>query len=653
MIRFLQTPGRGKKIVLGGMLLVICVALVLSLGIGGMTSEPLHQQGVLAEVGDERISTAEIERMAQQMAQRQGIPRQYASFMTQRALENAIAQKIMVLEAQRLGLKVSDEELKDELRNGFLREAIFPKGNFIGADRYQQYVSENFQLSTAQFENLLKQELLTRKLRALIQDSTAITPGEVQREALRQGTKVKFDYAVLTTNDLLKDINPTDSDLRAYYESHKASYNDSIPEKRKIQYVVADLNKLQADIKISPQEIERYYQRNQEQYRRPEQVKASHILVKIPQPGPDGKVDEKAVAEARKKAEGLLQKLKGGAKFEQLANKESDDKASASQGGSLGWFQRGAMVPEFEQVAFSLPKGRVSDLVKSGFGFHIIRVDDKRAAGVTPLAEVKDSIEQALRQEKAQGVAESLERTLENDVRTQGLEGAAKKHGLPVLTSDFVARTDSLPGLGAAPEFMEAVFGAREKSPPTVARTGQAIAAFQVIQTKPPETPTFEQVKQQVAQQFRQDRSRTLLLARTQALSDRAHAENNLRRAAKEVGATVKTSELVGVNGQVPDLGSMTGPAAEAFNLKVGGISGPIYNAQDGVVLNVIQRIEPSPAELQQATEKVREELLQRKRGEMVGLYFGDLRQLLQKEGKIKINQDELKILSRNNSAGS
>lgn len=654
MIRFLQTPGRAKKIFLSVMLLFICVMLVISLGVGGFDPDPISQPGVVAQVGDEKITSQEVRRMTEQAAQQQGVPRGYANLLASQIVEQLIAQRAMVVEAQRLGLKVSDEELRDELRNGNdFGQTFFPGGNYVGQEQYERIVRQEFQRTPAEFEKWLKQRLLSRKLVALIQDSAAVAPNEVEREALRQGTRVKFDYAVITTGDLMGRINPSEAELRAYYESRKANYNDSIPEKRRVKYAVADLNKLQSEIKISPEEVTRYYRQNQEQYRRSAQVNASHILVKTPFPEADGKVDEKAVEAARQKAESLLKQLKAGAKFEEMAKKHSDDPTNASKGGSLGWFQRGSMVPEFESVAFSLPKGQISDLVKTSYGFHIIRVDDKREADVTPLAEVQDSIEQILRQEKAQAATETLERMLAADATKLGLEAAAKKHGLEVLTSGWVSRGDSVPGIGAAPEFMETVFAAAEKSPPDVTRTAQSLIAYQVAEVKPPQTPTFEEIRQQVAQQFRRDRAQTLLLGRTQQLSDRARAEHNLKQAARELGVTVKSSELVDVNSQVPDLGSMSGPAGDAFKLKVGEISGPIYNGPDGAVLMVTQRKEPTAAELQKSMERVREELLQRKRNEMLGVYFGGLRQQLEKEGKLKVNQDELKILTRNTAAGS
>lgn len=364
-------------------------------------------------------------------------------------------------------------------------------------------------------------------------------------------------------------------------------------------------------------------------------------------------MDEKGVEASRQKAESLLKQLKAGAKFEELAKKHSDDPTNASKGGSLGWFQRGSMVPEFETVAFSLSKGQISDLVKTSFGYHIIRLDDKREASITPIAEVKDSIEQILRQEKAQVATETLERTLAADAAKLGLEAAAAKHGLEVLTSGWVSRADSVPGIGSAPEFMESVFSAQDKSPPDVTRTAQSLIAYQVVEVKPPQTPTFEEIRQQVAQEFRRERAQTLLLGRTQQLSDRARAEHSLKKAARELGVAVKSSELVDVNSQVPELGSMSGPAGDAFKLKVGEISAPIYNGSDGAVLMLIERKEPSPAELQKSMERVREELLERKRNEMLGVYFGGLRQQLEKEGKLKVNQDELKTLTRNTAAGS
>ncbi len=167
--------------------------------------------------------------------------------------------------------------------------------------------------------------------------------------------------------------------------------------------------------------------------------------------------------EARKKAEDVLKQLKAGGNFADLAKKYSEDPGSGKNGGSLGWIGRGRTVPEFEKAAFSLAKGATSDLVQSSYGFHIIRVDDKQAAHVKTLDEVKDQIEESIKQQKAAQAAANQVNALLGQARTVGLEKAAAAKGLNVVSTDFVSRTDSLPGIGNSPQFMSAVFGQAEK----------------------------------------------------------------------------------------------------------------------------------------------------------------------------------------------
>ena len=284
----------------------------------------------------------------------------------------------------------------------------------------------------------------------------------------------------------------------------------------------------------------------------------------MPAAGADGKVDDKAMAEAQHRADDLLKQIKGGAKCDDLAKKYSEDPGSANVGGSLGWIGRGQATPEFEKVAFSLPKGQISDVVKSSDGFHIIRVDDKQDAHVKSLDEVKAEIEPVLKQQKAQQAAQKQAEDMLKAARAQGLDAAAATAGVPVVTSDFFSRKDMLPGLGPATQFMDAVFSATEKSPPDVAPASQGIVVFQLLGVKPPATPTFEEIRSRVEEEFKNEQSSSLLSKKIQELSDRAKSEHDLKRAAKELGATMKTSDLVLPDGQVPDLGSMGGPASVA-----------------------------------------------------------------------------------------
>lgn len=657
MIRFLQTPGKTKKIVLGGLLMVICVAMVITLIPGGLGSDLLGQpgKGVIAKVDGSDITAEEVRQAARQMAQQQA--QQYgknaAMLMplllqqaTRQAAEQLITRQALVSEAEHMGMRVTPQEVQDDLQHGRYAGTFFPGGTFIGQTEYEEMLSRA-NLTPATFEDAVGKDLLLSKLRALIAGSATVTEKEIRDQFTKQNTKVKFDYAVLKQDDVRKGLHPTDAELKAFYDQHKNSYANSVPEKRKIKYALIDLNKIKDSMPVSHDELQAYYDQHRDQYRTPEQVKVSHILIKTPLPGPDGKVDEKGVTTAQNRAADLLKQLKGGAKFEDLAKKYSEDPGSAKEGGSLGWIGKGRTVPEFEKAAFSLPKGQISDLVKSSYGFHIIRVDDKQDAHLKTLEEVKSEIEPILKQQKAQQIAQKQAGDLLNQAKTAGLDAAAGAKNIPVITTDFIARRDVLPGLGPSNQFMDAVFGAAEKSPPDLAPTAQGFAVYQLQAIKPASTPSFEEIRTRVEGEFQNERSSILLSQKTQELSDRAKAEHDLRRAAKELGATVKTSDFVLPDGQAPDLGSMAGPAAVVFTMKPGDISGPINSGPTGAVISLLDKQAPSDADFAASRDQIRDSLLQEKQQELFALFVSNLRDQMEKNGKIKINQDEMKALTR------
>jgi len=654
MIRFLQTPGPIKRVILGGLLLLICVSMAWYLVPSGGTSTlglGSPGQGVVAQVAGEDVTTLEVQREAKQMLKQQ-LPRAGAQasrllpFFASRAAENLINQKVVLAEAERLGLRATDEELRDELQHGRYAATFFPGGNFVGQEAYEARLQQA-DLTVPRFEQGVKDEILFDKLRNLVAGSASVTDAEIRQEFEKRNTKVKFDYAVLRKDDILKEIHPSDPELKAFYERNKATYNNSIPEKRKIRYVLLDTAKIQAQTPVTREDLQAYYAQHRDEFRVPEQVNVRHILIKTPLPGPDGKVDPKGVEEARKKAQDILKQLKAGGNFSQLATKFSEDPGSAKNGGSLGWIGKGRTVPEFEKVAFSLPKGSTSDLVQSSYGVHIIRVDDKQDAHVKPLEEVKEQIEPIIKQQKAARAADSQASALLAQARSAGLDKAAAAKGLEVVATDFIGRTDSLPGIGSSPQFMEAVFGAREKSPPDEAQLSTGYAVFEVLAVKPPATPTFEEIRSRVETEFKNERSAALLSQKTQELSDRAKAGHDLKKAAKELGASVKTSDFVLPDGQVPDIGSMAGSASVAFSMKPGEISGPIDNGATGAVLSLLEKQGPTAQDFAAKKDQTRDLLLQNKKEELFSLFVVNLREQMQKSGKIKINQEEMKNLTR------
>lgn len=653
MIRFLQTPGKTKKIVLGGLLVIICAAMVITLIPGGILGDALGfgtpQGNILAKVGDEEVTVAEVQQTARSMGRQQfprGFPSQFLPFLMQRAADQLIMQKAMIAEAHRMGFKVTDEELRDELQHGPFAQVLFPNGSFAGQETYENFLQQQFNLSVSQFERLLKSDLLIRKLRATVEGPISISDQDIADAYQRENTKVKFDYAVLTLEDVEKQIHPTEAELKGYFDKNKQAYANAIPEKRSARYVVIDTAKLQRQVQVTPQELQAYYNQHQDQYRVPEQVNVRHILIKTPAPGPDGKVDEKAAQAAKQKAEDILKQIQNGADFAELAKKYSEDPGSKDKGGSIGWIQRGQTVPEFEQAAFSLGKGQTSGLVRSTFGFHIIRVEDKQQAHVKPLEEVKAQIEPALAAQKVSTQVDALANKVENQARAQGLDKAAKDNGLEVLSAGPFARTDSVPGLGNAPEFMSSVFAAHDKNPPEMVHVPQGYVIYQVTQVEPARTPSFDEIRARVEQDYKGERARTMLAQKTQELSDKARSMHDLKKAAKEVGAQVKASELVGVNSQVPDIGALTGPAAAIFDMKKGDISGPIATGRAGVVASLLEKQEPPPEQLAAAKDRLREQLLQEKRNQYLEVFVANLRDRMEKDGKIRINQQEMKRIT-------
>ncbi|HZR33544.1 MAG TPA: peptidyl-prolyl cis-trans isomerase [Terriglobales bacterium] len=656
MIRFLQTPGRAKKIVIGSLLTLICAAMVITLIPGGFLGDSFGfnrgglDPNVLAKVGDQQVTVLETQREARNMGQQQfggrNMPEQLMPYLIQRAADRLIMQKAVLSEAGRMGLSVSDAELQDELQHGRYSQTFFPNGKFIGQQAYEGMLQEA-NLTPTQFENGVKDELLMRKLEALITGPVAVSNSDIERQFNKENTKVKFEYAVLSTDQIKKGIQPTEAELKAYHDRNKQMYANSIPEKRKVRYILIDSSKVASQVQVSPSDIQRYYSDHQDDYRSPEQVNVRHILIKTPTPAPDGKIDEKAVNAAKQKAEDIAKQLKAGADFAALAKKYSEDTVSAKNGGSLGWIGKGRTVPEFEHAAFGLAKGGTSEVVRSSYGFHIIRVDDKQDARLKPLSEVKAQIEPVLAQQKASQAAQNLADRVQNQARTAGLDKAAAQNGEQVITTGFIGRTDSLPGLGNAPEFMNAVFEASDKNPPEEANLRTGYVIFQVAQVQPPRTPSFEEIRSKVETDFVSERAATLLSQQVQGLSDRARTLHDLKKAAKELGATVKTSELVSPTSQVPDIGSMqSGQANLAFSMKPGDVSGPIQNGNTGVVLRILEKQEPSAAEFARAKDQTRDKVADEKRGELFELFVTNLRQDMEKHGKIRVNEQVMKQLS-------
>jgi peptidyl-prolyl cis-trans isomerase D len=655
MIRFLQTPGPIKKIVLGGLLTFISVMMAITLipGIGSSSfigSTPT--KGVVATVSGQDITTSEVRNLVRNAIQRQ-YPRGgreadlLMSLYAGQGAQELINQKVQLVEARRLGLRVTNDEIREELEHGPYAATFFPGGKFIGQTEYEGLLQNN-NLTVLQFEQSVAEQILMRKLKALVTGAASVSEAEVRQQFEKQNTKVKLDYAVFKKDDILKSLHPAEAELNAYYDRNKNSYVNSIPEKRQLKYVVIDNSRVLPETQVTQQDLQAYYDQHREEYRVPGQVNARQIIINKPLPGTDGKVDQKALDAARAKADDVFKQLKAGGNFADLAKKYSEDAGTAKNGGSLGWVRPDVFPDAAVKTAVaSTAKGQNTDLVNASYAFVIVHVDDKQEAHMNPLDEVKSQIEPLIKQQKAAQAAQRQSDQVLNDARSGSLEKAATAKGLQVITTDFVSSKDILPGIGSDQQFMTTAFGQSQGAPPELVQLHQGYAVYQVTAIKPPSTPTFEEIKGRVEQEFKNERATQLLTQKTQELADRAKNSHDLKKTAKDLGAEYKASDFVLPDGQVPDIGSMAGQASVAFTLKQGEISGPINAGNAGAVLVVADRQVPTDQDFAAKKDQIRDSLVQGKRAELFGLYLSSVRDKMEKSGKVKINQAELQTLTK------
>jgi len=649
MIRFLQTPGRFQKALLVGFLSIVCIMMVVTLVPGGILND-VGSRGVgansVAKVDGQDVTNQEVDQVARNMMQQRHIPEQFKPYILPQAVDAVVMQKVYLREAKRLGLEASDEDLRYEMQHGGFAQVLYPNGSFIGADQYRDLIATQFNLSVPQFEAELRNELTMRKLRSVIGAGVFVSGAEVHDAFVKLKTKVKFDYAVLSIADLEKSITVDDSELRAFYEKNQQQFANTIPEQRKIKYVLVDPVRLPSPAKATADELQGYYRQHAAEFRLPESVKVRHILIKLPLPGPDGKVDAKQADVAKAKAQDVLNQIHKGGDFAALAKKYSDDVATAKDGGSVGQLVQGSgSAPEIEKVAFGLAKGQSSDLIPTSYGFEIIRVDDKTSAHARSFDEVRPEIEPIVAAQKNQKVAEQLAHNVESQAKSGGLEKAASSNGLQVQESGYITRNDALPGVGASPQFADTIFSAKTNAAPVAIPLPRGVAVVQVTEVKPPATPSFEQVKDRLAVELKQQKAQAMLAQKTQELADKAHASHSLRDAAKAVGATVKTSDLVAPDGQVPDLGQISSSVPQVFEMKPGDISQAINLGQKGAVVALIEKQAPTDAEFEAVKDRVKVSLLDRKRSEAEEVFIASLRDRLEKEGRIIVDKKKVEAL--------
>jgi peptidyl-prolyl cis-trans isomerase D len=645
MIRFLQKDNRVVKIIFIVIIAVAVVTMVITL-VPGIFADAdtstdayatVHSGGLMGRYfgTSTTITTPEVQQVAERMLQQKKYPEMVLPYLMPQAAQALIQREVLLQEANRLGLQVGDGDLRRALQSGPFAQMLFPNGQFIGEDGYANFVQNYFRTSIQDFESQIKKELEINRLEAMVTGGVTVSDQDVRDSYRQQATKIKFDYAVINAEDLRKQINPTDAELQAFFKQSAGRYKDAIPETRKLSYIALNQTGVPGGTPAVPdQQVLQYYQGHQKDYQVPEEVKVRHILIKV-----DAGADPKVDAVAKQKAEDLLKQIKGGADFAALAKANSDDPGSKEQGGELGMIQRGVTVPAFEKAAFGLEPGQISDVIKTQFGYHIIKVEEKQTAHLKSLDEVKAQILATLTRQAEADQQANFAQQLTTEAAKSGLAKTAEAHHLQVVTTDYVPKDAVLPGLPDGAKLLALAFSAKPGSAPQVSSTGEGFAVFQVADLKAAHAPTFEEYKTHLVADFREQQLPQLLARKTNELADKAHAENNLAQAAKEVGAIIKSSDLVGHTGQVPDIGDLSTAAPDLFDLKVGQISKAINTGHSGIVAKIDEKQEPTADESAKNFDTTRESLLNERREQMFAVFVTSLTDSYQKSGGIRMNK--------------
>ncbi len=643
MLKNLSQSKTTVKIFLGGVLVLICGAMVLMLApIGGIGGTSTTSPSAVATVGGEDISVMDVRQEFEQQTRGQNIPQVMQGLYMRQVLDQMVFQRLLEMEAQRLGIQVTPDEITQRIKE--LLPTAFPGGVWIGAERYAQEVEIRTGMSVPQFEDYVRTAVLVDKFKFLVTDGISVTPQEVETQYRYANEKIQLDYIEIKPADLQDSIKPTDAELAAYFAKNEAQYQ--VPEKRSAKYALLDLDQLKQSIKISDADAQAYYQQHLDDYKVENRVDAAQIVFNTL-----GKTDAE-VALVKQQAEKVDEQAKHGANFGDLAKKYSEDQNTKSKGGDIGWIVAGQTAPSFESAAFSLPKDGISDVVQTPYSFDIIKVLDKDVAHTKSLDEVKASIVSTLTQEKLNSEEGDLSDKLAAAVRQPGqqtIDSIAKQFNLQTGETSLVSVTDPVGDLGSSTALQEALFSLHpgELSQPISINRGYVIISVDKI--VPGHQGTLAEVRDRVLGDYRKEKAQSLAQQKADQLAKDLKTGTVFDKAAKTLGLEAKTTDPITRTSQVADIG----PANEfsaAFSMSQGQAGGPVLLNGNWIVYQVKSKQEASPADFAKAKDSLEKQILEQKQSTAFEAFHDALQKRYEQEGKLGFNETNLKLLTNQNA---
>jgi peptidyl-prolyl cis-trans isomerase D len=648
MLKFLSKMERTRSLIIVGFAVLMAVSLVFGTGLlgrlRGTAGEPVTGTEVLATVGGDDITVADFNRskesMEREFQQKYGgqITPAQIGYTDQRILDDLIRQHVIVQEAKRLNLTASDAEVA----------ALVRQNNKDASGKFdeQAYLQSG---NVTNYEDGLRAQIAADKLRAFVTAGVSVSEDEVQKQFQRQNTSLGLVYVPIAADKLAARINPTDQELRDYYEQHKTDYR-ILEAQKKIRYLFIDQNKVGEKIPITDADLKAEFDKLTD-----EQKKSGHRVQQIVLKVADPKLD--AIVKA--KADDLAKQARGTTgtmteqEFADLAKGHSEDPATAKTGGFVaGVVKKNPNKPDDPyQRTFETEPGGISGPIKFGNAYYILR----RGDDVTETFEdAKPELLAALRNRKAYTIAATLaQRAADRVKETKDIQKVAQelapeanmKPADMIRETPYIVPGDDVPNIGSSQQFEEAIKpleNPSDVSDRTQIKNGFAIPML-VDKKEPNRIPDFEEVKEKVGKAFRDERAKSQLEETARNLANSVNAAGDLKAAAEKLGLEVKTADDYKVGSPLGDLdlGGATGETLYA--LKEGEVTKtPLKSGSDWVVVGVTKRKEADLSEFAKQRDTLMEGALSQRRGQVFQDYLLAAQSRMESEGKIKIYEDVL-----------
>jgi peptidyl-prolyl cis-trans isomerase D len=635
MFDLFRSRDKAVRILLGGMLVLVALSMLTYLVPSYNTGSTANDM-VIAEIGKEAITVQEVQQLVQNTVRSRQLPAEILPNYVPQMIDQMITDRALLYEAKRQGFEVSDADVADTIRQ--MAPALFQNGQFVGKEAYAAMLAQQ-NITIEQFESDLRRQVLIARLRDVAMEGTIVTPAEIEAQFRKKNEKMRIEWVKLNADKFKNELQPTQQEIQDYLKANAAMYQ--VPEKRNLTLLVADQAKLEASLTPTDADLQKMYTQNQESFRTPERVKARHILLKT-----QGKPASEEPA-IKAKAESLFKQIKGGADFAKLAKENSEDNAggtggSAANGGDLGdWITHGQMVPEFDKAIFNLKPGE-TELVKTVYGYHIVQTLQHQPAGLRTFAEVKPELAAQWKKQRAndlvQQASDKAQQAWQKDPAHP--EKVAADFNMQIAHFDGFGSGSTVPEIGANADFEQAVIGLKKGEISQPVTAGNKVVLAMVNEIVPAHPAKVEDVQAQIKEAIATRRSESVLRKHAEELIEKAKSmDGDLAKAAKAMGLEVKTSPDVDRAGNIDGLGSVS-YVAEGFSRPVGSIFGPVPTADRSlVVAKVLAHVAPDMSLLAAQRSTIRDEIKSQRARDRDMLFEAGVKDMLVKEGKIKIHQ--------------